>query len=378
MKKVLLIAAIAAACAGTVSAQDALRATGIGSNWSLGVDGGVTTPLNHHAFFGAMRPMVGLHVAKQISPVFGLGVEGVFGINTSSWGYGPHSSTAFDNSYVGAYGTVNLFNLFSGYVPEQRVFDIDVVAGAGWGRDYVNAANGDYHNYFATKAGLNFNFHPSQQVTVSVKPYVAWDMSDAGVKFASAAYNANHATFNCLVGVTYNFGPGFEAVREYDQNEVDALNAQVNALRADVDAATLAAAASQAEAAALAVQLDSCMNQKPQVVKEVSNTLSSVRYVFFRIGSSKITADQLPNVEMIAAYLKNHPESRVIVKGYASQDGNLDFNIKLAAARAEAVRDSLIKKYGIKASRIQAEGEGIGNMFAEESWNRVSICTIED
>ncbi len=377
MKKILLILAVAAGVA-TAQAQDALRATGIGSNWSLGIDGGVTTPLKNHSFFGAMRPMVGLHAAKQISPVFGLGIEGVFGINTSSWGFGPRSSTAFDNSYLGVYGTVNLFNLFGGYVTEQRVFDMDVVAGAGWGHDYVNKAAGDYHNYFATKAGLNFNFHPMEQLTVSVKPYVAWDMSDSKVRFASASYNANHATFNVLVGVTYNFGPGFEAVREYNQAEVDALNAQVNALRADVDAATLAAAASQAEAADLALALDSCMNQKPQVVKEVSTNLESVRYVFFRIGSSKITSDQMPNVEMIADYLKHHPDSKVVVKGYASQDGNEEFNIKLAAARAESVRDALIKKYGIKASRISAEGQGIGHMFSEESWNRVSICTIDD
>ena len=377
MKKILLIAALAAGVA-TASAQDALRATGFGSNWSIGVDGGVTTPLTHHAFFGSMRPIVGVHVAKQISPAFGLGVEGLFSINTSGLNGGPKSATAFDNSYVGAYGTVNLFNLFGGYVPQQRVFDIDVMAGAGWGRDIFNNAYGQYHNFFATKAGLNFNFHPSEKVTISIKPQVAWDMSDAGVRFSSAAYNANKASFNLLAGVTYNFGPGFVAVREYDQAEVDALNAQINALRGDVEAATLAVAASQAEAAALAVQLDSCMNAAPKVIKEETNTLSSVRYVFFRIGSSKITADQMPNVEMIAAYLKNHPESKVVIKGYASKDGNEEFNIKLAAARAESVRDSLIKKYGIKASRINAEGEGIGNMFAEESWNRVSICTIED
>ncbi|MCM1440844.1 MAG: OmpA family protein [Roseburia sp.] len=377
MKKILLISALAAGVA-TASAQDALRATNFGSNWSLGIDGGVTTPLTNHSFFGAMRPMIGFHAAKQISPVFGLGIEGVFGINTSSWGYGPRSATAFDNSYMGVYGTVNLFNLFAGYVPEQRVFDIDLVAGAGWGHDYVNKAAGDYHNYFATKVGANFNFHPSERITISIKPYVAWDMSDANVRFSSAAYDARHATFNVLAGVTYNFGPGFQIVREYNQSEIDALNQQVNDLRADVAASTLAASASQAEAAELALRLDSCMNQKPQVVKEVNNNLQSVRYVFFRIGSSKITADQMPNVEMIAAYLKNHPDSKVIIKGYASQDGNEEFNIKLAASRAEAVRSALITKYGIKQSRITAEGEGIGHMFAEESWNRVSICTIDD
>lgn len=69
------------------------------------------------------------------------------------------------------------------------------------------------------------------------------------------------------------------------------------------------------------------LQQKPavvettEVVTEVNNQLNSVRYVFFKIGSSVITADQMPNVEMIAAYMKNHPEATVVIKGYASKDG---------------------------------------------------------
>lgn len=113
-------------------------------------------------------------------------------------------------------------------------------------------------------------------------------------------------------------------------------------------------------------------------MKEVNNNLNSVRYVFYKIGSSTITADQQPNVEMIAAYLKNHKNSKVVIKGYASPDGNLENNIKLANRRAESVKNALINRYKIAADRITAEGEGIGNMFSEESWNRVSICTIED
>ena len=139
-------------------------------------------------------------------------------------------------------------------------------------------------------------------------------------------------------------------------------------------------AAAEANAAQLAAQLQECQNRKPEVkvVKEVSNNLESVRYVFFRIGSSAITADQQPNVEMIAAYLNNHPGSKVVIKGYASKDGNYDFNVKLAQKRADAVKDALMKRYKIPASRIVAEGQGIGEMFSEESWNRVSICTLED
>ena len=76
--------------------------------------------------------------------------------------------------------------------------------------------------------------------------------------------------------------------------------------------------------------------------------------------------------------MKNHPQATVVVKGYASQDGPLDVNERLAKQRAEAVKNALINKYGIAASRIDASGQGIGHMFDEESWNRVAICVLEN
>ncbi len=378
MKKTLLLLAATAATVLGAQAQDALRQTNFGSNWSIGLDGGVVTPMSHSAFFGSMRPLVGLHIQKQISPVFGVGVEGQFGINTSSWKDRVHSSTAFDNSYVGAYGTVNLFNLFGGYQCETRPFDIDVVAGAGWGHDYINEANGSDWNYFATKVGLNFNFNVSQHVTLAVKPAITWDMSDADIDQTSAGYNRNNAVFSVQAGVTYKFGDGFECVQPYNQAEVDALNARINELRAQAQNSQAEADANAAKIAELQAALTAAQNRPPQVVKETSTNLESVRFVFFKIGSSVITADQMPNVVMIADYMKHHPKAKVEIKGYASQDGNLDFNIKLAQRRAESVKDTLVKKYGISADRIKASGEGIGHMFKEESWNRVSICTLDE
>lgn len=330
-----------------------------------------------------MRGLTGIHIAKQISPTFGVGVEGLFAVNTSSWtnNVGYRSSTAFDASYVGAYGTVSLFNLFGGNRYAMRPFDIEAVAGAGWGHNYWNSANGEDWNYFATKVGLNFNFNVSKHVTVAVKPSIAWDMSDGGAEQSSASYNANRATFNCTAGLTYRFGNGFEYVETIDPAQVAALNATVNDLRAQVDKASNDLAAANAANANLNSQLQACLNRPAQttVVRETQTTtfLNSVRFVFFRVGSSVITADQLPNVVMIADYLKNHPDAKVEIKGYASPEGNLEFNEKLAAARAESVKNALIKRYGIAADRISAKGEGIGHMFDEESWNRVSICTID-
>lgn len=378
MKKTILAAALIGACASFAANAQDIEQPKLFDNVSIGLDGGVTTPLSHHPFFGSMRGIVGLHIGKQLTPTFGVGVEGTFAINTSNWKGRIHSSTAFDNSYVGAYGTVDLFNLFGGYPCAVRPFSIEAVVGLGWGHDYFNteADHARPWNYFVTKGGLNFNFNVTDNFTISLKPYVAWNMSGRYDQ-AYENFNINKATFNLMAGVSYRFGDGFTCVQRYNQGEIDALNNEINDLRGGLAASVAAADAWQAKANALAGELQACQNRKPEVVKEVSNQYNSVRFVFFRVGSYQITADQMPNVEMIAEYMNSHPNSKVVIKGYASPEGNYDFNVKLAANRAEAVKKVLTQRYKIPASRITAEGEGIGNMFEEASWNRVSICTLE-
>lgn len=369
--------AVAAVSALSANAQ-AIESSSFFDNMKVEVDGGVTTPLKNQPFFKSMRGTAGLNVTKYVTPTFGVGVESLFGVNTSSWKGRTHSSSAFDNSYVGAFGVVDLFNLFGGYNCTKRPFTIEAQAGAGWGHDYNSNDKVASTNYFATKAGLNFNYNVNNNLTISLKPSVIWNMTDNSFG-TYASYDANRATFQLVAGVGYTFGDGFQCVTPYNQAEVDALNGQINDLRGALDASVAAADAWQVKATALAADLAACQSQPQQVVveKEVTNQYNSVRFVFFRIGSSKVTTDQMPNVEQIATYMKNHPQSKVVIKGYASQDGNYDYNVKLAQSRAESVKSLLVSKYKIKADRITAEGEGIGHMFDEESWNRVSICTLE-
>ena len=123
-------------------------------------------------------------------------------------------------------------------------------------------------------------------------------------------------------------------------------------------------------------ELADCRNRpvKVETVVETSRIPESI--ITFRQGRSTVDASQLPNVERVAVYMKKHAETNVIIKGYASPEGNLEFNKKLAQARAEAVKSILVKKYKINANRITAEGQGIGDMFTDPDWNRVSICSI--
>lgn len=379
MKKSILLVA---AAFGVFAAQaqettQAIATPKLTDNIQVGIDGGALAPLKGGDFFKDIRGGFGIHIDKMITPTFGMGVEGYAAINTSSWTYSQgHSATAIDNSYVGLYGRVNLFNLFGGYKCETRKFDIDLIAGAGWGRYYQT--HDGYYNYFATKAGLSFNYNVNKNLTLSLKPSVVYNMSNAPAAHTSAAYDARLASFNLFASVSYNINPGFTCVRPYDQAEVDALNAQINDLRGQLDGCVAASNAWQAKANGLAAELAACEARKAVVKEVVSNTINSVRYVFYRVGSSKILADQQPNVEMIAKYLKNHPEAKLVVKGYASPEGSAELNAKLAAARAESVKTALVKKYKIAADRITAEGEGVGHMFEEESWNRVAICTLDN
>lgn len=374
MKRIILVSAIVGCMMGA-SAQNIIERPTFGDNWQLGLDAGLTTPLKGHSFFQNMRPTVGLHLGKQLTPLFGLGVEGVAGINTSSVNGQRHSKTAFDNTYLGAYGTFNLTNAFCGFRCEPRSFSVEALLGIGWMHDYVSY--GSDHSNIGAKAGLNFNFAVTDHFGISLKPSVLWNVTGNGTKYDDQGLDLKRANFNLTVGLNYNFGPGFQCVTCPDNSaELAELNGRVNNLRAEVDGRDAALAAANAKNAELTAALAAANAKPAKVVKE--NSLSSVRYVFFKIGSSTITPDQMPNVEMIAAYLKNHPKAKVQVRGYASADGPLEVNQRLAQARAESVKNQLIKRYKIAADRIDAQGEGIGNMFAEESWNRVSICTLED
>lgn len=374
MKRIILVSAIVGCMMGA-SAQNIIERPTFGDNWQLGLDAGVTTPLKGHSFFQNMRPTVGLHLGKQLTPLFGLGIEGVAGINTSSVNGQRHSKTAFDNTYLGAYGTFNFTNAFCGFRCEPRSFSVEALLGIGWMHDYVSY--GSDHSNIGAKAGLNFNFAVTDHFGISLKPSVLWNVTGNGTKYDDQGLDLKRANFNLTVGLNYNFGPGFQCVTCPDNSaELAELNGRVNNLRAEVDGRDAALAAANAKNAELTAALAAANAKPAKVVKE--NTLSSVRYVFFKIGSSTITPDQMPNVEMIAAYLKNHPKAKVQVRGYASADGPLEVNQRLAQARAESVKNQLIKRYKIAADRIDAQGEGIGNMFAEESWNRVSICTLED
>ena len=376
MKKFIAVTVACLTCSG-IYAQRAYEGANLGDNWSIGIHAGVTTPLTHSAFFPNMRATWGLGIGKQLTPFFGMGVEAMTSINTTA------SKTAFDNTNVSLLTSVNLSNLFAGYWGTPRLFEIETVAGLGW-LHYAQNGDGD-RNSISSKLGLNFNFNlgEAKAWTIGIKPALVYDLNACGER--NVGFNANRAAWEITAGLKYHFRCSngkhhISFAKLYDQAEVDALNEQVNNLRqtnADQEAELTAANQRNAE---LEQQLADCKNQGPVIVTDTitshKKTLESV--VTFRQGGVSVVASQTPNVERIATYLKNHEKATVSIKGYASPEGKAEVNARIARQRAEAVRNMLVKRYKIAESRITAEGQGVGNMFEEPDWNRVSICTIHE
>ena len=368
---VLCMAVIAA------NAQKAVEGNKFTDNWSVGFNAGGTTPLTHSAFFKNMRAVLGVGLDKQVTPVLGLGFEAMTSINTTP------SRTAFDNTNLSVLGTLNLSNLFGGYAGAPRLFEVETVAGIGW---LHYAVNGESDlNSMSSKLGLNFNFNLGEEKawTLAFKPALVYDMSADGTD--NVCFNANRAAWEFTAGLKYHFSCSngkhyFTIVKPYNQSGIDALNDQINNMRREADDNAAALKNANQKAADLEKALNDCKNQAPKVITEtVTNnkkTLESV--VTFRQGGTSVESSQTPNVERIATYLKNHKNATVSIKGYASPEGNADVNARIAKQRAESVKNMLINRYKIAANRITAEGQGVGNMFEEPDWNRVSICTINE
>ena len=98
----------------------------------------------------------------------------------------------------------------------------------------------------------------------------------------AARYDKNYSALELEAGITYHFGNTngthhFVVVTPFDQSEIDALNAQINDLRAQLDASGANNAMLMAQIADMQAQIDAC-NRRPPVVEKVVKDLNNIRF----------------------------------------------------------------------------------------------------
>ena len=373
MKKIFLSVMLAgAAVAANAQSVSSISNSKFFDNWQVGVNVGGYTPTTRHPFFKSTRLNFGVEVGKQISPSFRLSADGVAYINDNVDGY--RNPLLIEYTNVAMLGNFNLSNIFAGYKGAPRTFEVEAFAGPGWLHAYNPGRNDN--NVMTVKFGANFllNLGSSKAWAVKLSPSILYGLTPADQQEHSL--NNNASLTQASLGIVYRF-KGSNGAHHFTAAQASAPVVEDNsgALRGELRDA-------RNRIHELEGELAEARNRKPEVVEvetevvKTKRTLESV--VTFAQGKTIIAPSQQPNVARIATYLKKYPNSKVVIKGFASPEGSIEVNERIAKARAEAVKAVLVKQYKIDGDRIVAEGEGIGHMFSEPDWNRVSIATIKE
>ena len=360
----------AAMLTASASAQrTAVTANKAQDNWYIGINAGAATPMQKFGDKGFMKgiaPKAGLRIGKNLTTVFGIALDADFYLGSKTDSKSMMGSKTFLNSLnLDVMATFNLMNAFAGYKGEPRTFEMIALAGGGWDHQFgVSKANG-LNTKFALDFALNLGEKKAWQVYL--EPAVIFGMKSWGLQNAmgiiepvNAKFDSRNGLFQLSAGVNYKFG---------NSNG----NAKINELRADNNAKDGQLSAKDQQIADLKAKLAACEARPVQVVEEKKENILQPM-VIFRQGKSAIDAAQYASIEMVAKYMKNHKDAKVIVRGFASPEGNAELNQKLSEKRAEVVKNALIKKYKIAADRITCEGLGATDKISEENdFNRVAM-----
>ena len=265
--------------------------------------------------------------------------------------------------------TFNLTNLFCEYNPD-RLVEVGVFGGIGaniaWGNDEAADAQkailaGAGKNLadvqaplenlwdgtktrFVARVGANVDFRVSDRVKLGVE-LSANTLSD---KYNSKKAGNPDWYFNALVGVKVALG-------ETHTTKVIPAPKPVEKIIERIIEKPAPAPAPKVES---------------KVVEE-----NFRRDIFFPIGNTNIAKSQRTKIAEIVEYMKENPDAKITLTGYADKGtGSAAFNDKIAARRAQTVYNTLAAK-GVAKSRMIKESKGSRvQPFEENDMNRVTIC----
>ena len=111
---------------------------------------------------------------------------------------------------------------------------------------------------------------------------------------------------------------------------------------------------------------------EPVVYEEVEEVAEAVRVeldVKFDFDKADVKQDSYSDIENLAEFMKQYPQTATTVEGHTDSTGNAAYNQKLSERRAAAVRDTLVNQFGVEADRVNAVGYGKDRPVADNATN---------
>lgn len=382
-----MLAALALAASGTAMAQEAqtvqngdftetveystdkfkVETNRFWSNWFVSAGGGVNLYFGDHdkqvKFGKRLAPAVDVAIGKWFTPGIGvrfaysgLSVKGATqtGIHSTGeevpgkGGYGywlTKQKFNFFNFHLDA--MFNVSNLFFGYNP-NRVYSLSPYVGLGVMKTNDTPKATEIAGHFGL---LNsFRLCDALDLNLDIRGTL---VSDA---FDGEAYGrGGEGMLSATVGLTYKFKKrGWDKAKTVVRID----NRAINALRQQL-------ADAEAENDRLKRALAEGNRQK---AKEIV-TKASANLVTFPIGKATLSNEARANLSLLAEAIKSGDGNVVYtITGYADAGtGSKRINERLSKRRAEAVRDCLVKEFGVSESQLRVDHKGgVDNMFYDD------------
>jgi outer membrane protein OmpA-like peptidoglycan-associated protein len=80
--------------------------------------------------------------------------------------------------------------------------------------------------------------------------------------------------------------------------------------------------------------------------------------IYFDVNKDVVKPESYGTLKEIANTLKENPDVRIKIIGYTDSDGSDAANLDLSKRRGAAVKNELVKSFGIDASRLESDGLG--------------------
>ena len=345
MKKILFMFALLISAVVGVNAQTAYEAAKVFDNISVGVTGGISSPLN----FNSVTPFntnFGIRLQKDFTPVVGVQAEGLAFVNGNHFANDVNTWVKATN--VGVNGVLNLSNLIGGYKGSPRVFEVSTVTGIGWLYKWDTSSN-----YLSSKTSVDlaFNLGNEKQHSIVLTPAVYWNLSSGnGVEF-----NRNHAQLAVNVAYVYHFktSNGTHHFKTYD---IGAKNDEINKLKEKL--------VSEGKKNQSLIENNTKLNSQLAALNSKGDALNMKWVVEFEQGKSELSSKAKEELKNVIDAKKP-----VCVVAKASPEGSKDTNKKLSDERA-----AVVTKYLTDNGVTVKKSEGVG---AESKYsNRVVLITL--
>ena len=296
-------------------------------------------------------------------------------------------------------------NSILGYDPDRR-FSIYLYAGGGLalsGNDADNqsVAYKDYgHVGIVLNGGIgaSYRFGESHHIFGEYGYDINGDAPHPEQFFSNALHNTNRifrlGYYYCF-GVTATDQAVAAQKAMLTQENFGALNSQVNNLERQVTTSRnnekklenriaeledqLAKALEQGGKGGNGAAADSLQAVIDQIKADQLNFYAMPFSVLYAVDDWKVSEDEEIKVKAVARVLKDNPDVKIMVVGFADYTGSDSYNMKLSEKRANEVKRLLVKRYGIDEDRIQTEHKGKSVAFGDIQFSlnrRVSFYRV--